>query len=59
MPEFIQTIIVGAILLLSLGFVVFRLSSRTKALVMNKAPSCHGNGDESCPHCHPGAPEWH
>ncbi len=54
MSEFVQTIILGAVLILSLGFIVFRLGTRTKALAMNKAPSCHGDSDESCPHCHPG-----
>ncbi len=59
MSEFIQTIIVSAALILALGFIVFRLSARTRALAMNKAPSCHSDGDndESCAHCHPGKSE--
>ena len=48
-----QNIIAGILLILALGFLVFRLASKSRALAMNKAPSCHGDGDESCAHCHP------
>ena len=57
MSEFIQTVIVAAVLILALGFIVYRLSVRSKGLLTNKAPSCHGDdgNEESCPHCEHGS----
>jgi len=61
MWELIQNSILGIVLILALGFIVFRLSTRSKALAMNEAPSCHGDSDaqqeSTCTHCHPGAAE--
>ncbi|GEM_PF-6845716 len=59
MTEFLQNILLGSILILALGYIIFRLSTRTKALTMNKTPSCHQDGgeEESCPYCHPEATE--
>ncbi len=52
MSEFIQTIILGSILILTLGFILYRLSVRTKSMILNEAPSCHSDGkDEACDHC--------
>ena len=53
MSDFVQTVFLAGLLIISLGFILFRLTSRTKALLLNKTPSCHGDGDTSCNHCHP------
>lgn len=51
MQDFIQTIIIGGLLIGALGFLVFKLSTSVKSVAMNKAPSCHGDGEEDCAHC--------
>ncbi len=55
MYELIQMIVLGAVLILTLGFILYRLSTRTKSLILNEAPSCHGKSEEAgeCEHCHP------
>ena len=59
MWQFFQTIILGIALILALGFLIYRLSARSKALALNKSTCCHGETEadtppsdgQGCSHC--------
>jgi hypothetical protein len=51
MQVIIQEAIVILILTGAFGLLAYKLGSSVKNLVLNRAPSCHGDGDEDCPRC--------
>lgn len=50
MSELFQTIMIGSILIATLGFLVYKLNSSLQRLRGKKNFSCHGDS-ETCEHC--------